>query len=107
MPPNGGFGGNTGVHDAHNLAWKLAMVLRGGDATVQRGKDPAKALRDMDLLRDGDIVLAGKKEPISLVFLDDGHAERIATGKRVTLSKSGCSPDSSVEKVARKSDAAK
>ena len=24
MPPNGGFGGNTGIHDAHNLAWKLA-----------------------------------------------------------------------------------
>jgi 2-polyprenyl-6-methoxyphenol hydroxylase-like FAD-dependent oxidoreductase len=29
MPPNGGFGGNTGIHDAHNLAWKLAFVLNG------------------------------------------------------------------------------
>jgi 2-polyprenyl-6-methoxyphenol hydroxylase-like FAD-dependent oxidoreductase len=29
MPPNGGWGGNTGVQDAHNLAWKLAMVLQG------------------------------------------------------------------------------
>ncbi len=29
MPPNGGFGGNTGVQDAHNLAWKLAAVLKG------------------------------------------------------------------------------
>ncbi len=29
MPPTGGFGGNTGVADAHNLAWKLAMVTRG------------------------------------------------------------------------------
>ena len=29
MPPNGGFGGNTGVQDAYNLAWKLALVLRG------------------------------------------------------------------------------
>ena len=29
MPPNGGFGGNTGIHDAHNLAWKLAYVLQG------------------------------------------------------------------------------
>jgi 2-polyprenyl-6-methoxyphenol hydroxylase-like FAD-dependent oxidoreductase len=29
MPPTGGFGGNTGVQDAHNLAWKLAMVLNG------------------------------------------------------------------------------
>ena len=29
MPPNGGFGGNVGVQDAHNLAWKLALVLQG------------------------------------------------------------------------------
>jgi 2-polyprenyl-6-methoxyphenol hydroxylase-like FAD-dependent oxidoreductase len=29
VPPNGGFGGNTGVQDAANLAWKLAMVLKG------------------------------------------------------------------------------
>jgi 2-polyprenyl-6-methoxyphenol hydroxylase-like FAD-dependent oxidoreductase len=29
MPPHGGFGGNTGVQDAHNLAWKLAYVLKG------------------------------------------------------------------------------
>jgi 2-polyprenyl-6-methoxyphenol hydroxylase-like FAD-dependent oxidoreductase len=28
MPPNGGFGGNTGVQDAQNLAWKLAAVLQ-------------------------------------------------------------------------------
>src|SRR5205823_7189788 len=29
VPPNGGFGGNAGVQDAHNLAWKLGMVLKG------------------------------------------------------------------------------
>jgi 2-polyprenyl-6-methoxyphenol hydroxylase-like FAD-dependent oxidoreductase len=29
VPPNGGFGGNTGIQDAHNLAWKLALVLAG------------------------------------------------------------------------------
>ena len=29
MPPNGGFGGNTGIHDAHNIAWKLALVIAG------------------------------------------------------------------------------
>ncbi|MFC4533190.1 FAD-dependent monooxygenase [Sphaerisporangium dianthi] len=28
-PPAGGFGANTGIHDAHNLAWKLAAVLNG------------------------------------------------------------------------------
>jgi hypothetical protein len=30
MPPTGGFGLNTGVQDVHNLAWKVAAVLRGG-----------------------------------------------------------------------------
>ena len=29
MPPTGGFGGNTGIQDAYNLAWKLASVLQG------------------------------------------------------------------------------
>lgn len=29
MPPTGGYGGNTGVHDGANLAWKLARVLDG------------------------------------------------------------------------------
>jgi hypothetical protein len=29
IPPTGGFAGNTGIHDAHNLAWKLAHVLNG------------------------------------------------------------------------------
>ena len=35
VPPTGGFGGNTGVQDAANLAWKLARVLKGeADATL-------------------------------------------------------------------------
>jgi putative polyketide hydroxylase len=33
LPPNrGGFGANTGIADAHNLAWKIAHVLRGVSA---------------------------------------------------------------------------
>ncbi|MGI9384298.1 MAG: FAD-dependent monooxygenase [Methyloligellaceae bacterium] len=29
FPPTGGLGLNTGVQDAHNLAWKLAAVIKG------------------------------------------------------------------------------
>lgn len=35
FPPTGGFGLNSGVQDAHNLAWKLAYVLGGwADASL-------------------------------------------------------------------------
>ena len=29
VPPTGGLGANTGIQDAHNLAWKLAAVVKG------------------------------------------------------------------------------
>ncbi|KAJ1396997.1 hypothetical protein SESBI_32170 [Sesbania bispinosa] len=29
FPPAGGFGMNTGIQDAHNLAWKIASVIKG------------------------------------------------------------------------------
>ncbi|XP_028772198.1 uncharacterized protein LOC114729368 isoform X2 [Neltuma alba] len=29
FPPAGGFGMNTGIQDAHNLAWKIAAVMKG------------------------------------------------------------------------------
>jgi len=29
FPPTGGFGMNSGIQDAHNLAWKLAYVIQG------------------------------------------------------------------------------
>lgn len=41
MPPTGGFGGATGVLDAHNLAWKLAAVIAGhaGDGLLDSYND--------------------------------------------------------------------
>ncbi|CAM3691326.1 FAD-dependent oxidoreductase [Kibdelosporangium persicum] len=45
-PPAGGFGANTGIHDAHNLAWKLAAVLRGwaGDALLDSYDDERRGV---------------------------------------------------------------
>lgn len=34
MPPSGAFGMNTGIADAHNLAWKLTAVLNGQASPV-------------------------------------------------------------------------
>ncbi|HEX9370202.1 MAG TPA: FAD-dependent monooxygenase [Roseiflexaceae bacterium] len=34
QPPTGALGGNTGIAEAHNLAWKLAAVLRGEARTA-------------------------------------------------------------------------
>src|SRR6188768_3002567 len=33
-PTRGGFGANTGIHDAHNLAWKLSAVLSGASSAA-------------------------------------------------------------------------
>ncbi len=45
-PPAGGFGANTGIHDAHNLAWKLAAVLHGwaGDDLLDTYHDERHAV---------------------------------------------------------------
>jgi hypothetical protein len=49
VPPNGGYGGNTGIQDAHNLAWKLALVLAGtaGPALLQTYDAERRAIGDL------------------------------------------------------------
>lgn len=37
FPPSGAFGMNTGMHDAHNLAWKLAVAQRAGSLGIGDG----------------------------------------------------------------------
>ena len=40
FPPAGGFGMNTGIQDAHNLAWKLAIAIQNErDDDVDRDED--------------------------------------------------------------------
>ena len=49
MPPTGGFGGNCGIQDGYDLAWKLAYVLDGRAghgllATYDEERQPVGAL---------------------------------------------------------------
>src|SRR5581483_8329665 len=48
QPPSGGLGGNTGIAEAHNLAWKLAAVLRGeaGEALLATYDSERRPLAD-------------------------------------------------------------
>nr|AFY23037.1 TamF [uncultured bacterium] len=67
LPPTGGFGGNSCVEDAHNIAWKLAAVLDGtaGPAlldTYEAERLPrARLLLGESLARAG-LFLAGAAE---------------------------------------------
>jgi putative polyketide hydroxylase len=60
LPPNrGGYGANTGIEDAHNLAWKLAAVLRGEAApalldTYDAERRPIAWLRHHQLFARAD-----------------------------------------------------
>lgn len=65
MPPNGGFNMNTGMQDAHNLAWKMAAVLQGwADERLLRSYEAerrpialfnaAEAVRNLEALVDKD-----------------------------------------------------
>jgi 2-polyprenyl-6-methoxyphenol hydroxylase-like FAD-dependent oxidoreductase len=60
MPPYGGFGGNTGIADAHNLAWKIAAVCTGeaGDALLDTYESERQPITEFTLkhvmLRAGD-----------------------------------------------------
>lgn len=97
MPPTGGFGGNTGIHDAHNLAWKLALVLGGkagpgllasydterrfiaertlGQALARLAawfKDPSKRLPDPEPIVDDLAVIFGQRYPAGALIAEPG-----------------------------------
>ncbi|ONI76221.1 hypothetical protein ALI144C_36755 [Actinosynnema sp. ALI-1.44] len=58
-PPSGGFGSNVGFQDAHNLAWKMAAVVKGWagqsllDTYDTERRPVATATAEQTLLLDG------------------------------------------------------
>lgn len=96
MPPTGGFGGNTGIQDAYNLAWKLEAVISGNagpellesydaerrpvaDRTLAQSlarlqawfKDPSRKLPPPEPVKDDNAVIFGYRYP-SGAFVEDG-----------------------------------
>ncbi|KAI9685038.1 MAG: hypothetical protein M1822_005430 [Bathelium mastoideum] len=60
LPPSrGGYGVNTGIHDGHNLAWKLAAVVSGASSpalltTYEAERRPVALLRYQQLYARSD-----------------------------------------------------
>jgi 2-polyprenyl-6-methoxyphenol hydroxylase-like FAD-dependent oxidoreductase len=96
LPPTGGFGGNTGIHDAHNLAWKLAMVLNGvagpalletyglerrfvAERTLAQAlarlsawfQDPGRRLPPPEPIRDDNAVIFGQVYPEGALLTEE------------------------------------
>ncbi len=78
FPPTGGLGLNTGVQDAHNLAWKLAAVLDGAAPpalldTYERERRPVAEFNAEQSLQNA---LRLFEVPRALGFSDDPEAAR-------------------------------
>ena len=78
LPPSrGGYGANTGIHDGHNLAWKLASVIAGVSKpslldTYEEERRPVALLRYQQLFSRSDY-LDQEKENVSI--LEDSAVE--------------------------------
>ena len=62
--PTGGYGGNTGVQDAHNLAWKVAMVLNGkADEALLESYNDEKQPAAMQMIEQGYQRYVSRSDP--------------------------------------------
>jgi putative polyketide hydroxylase len=81
LPPNrGGFGANTGIDDAHNLAWKLAAVLSGESApglldSYDAERRPIAELRHEQIFARADYKAYLKTPKSDAVILDESAIE--------------------------------
>jgi 2-polyprenyl-6-methoxyphenol hydroxylase-like FAD-dependent oxidoreductase len=81
LPPSrGGYGANTGIEDAHNLAWKLASVLSGQATprlldTYDAERRPIAWLRHQQIFARPDYQEAATPADAATPILDDAAME--------------------------------
>ncbi len=77
-----------------------ALVLSAqGTINLTQDAKPARRLGVMDLLRPGDHLAAAGDGQATLVFLSDGHRERLKGAVQVTVGEKECMPTSAVERL--------
>ncbi|MGY4385880.1 putative polyketide hydroxylase [Pedobacter sp. UYP24] len=79
-PTRGGFGANTGIHDAHNLAWKLAAVISKISSprllqTYSAERQPVAWERYLQTFARPDYAAYGNEETRATTILDDAAME--------------------------------
>ena len=81
LPPSrGGYGANTGIEDAHNLAWKLAAVLSGASApslldTYDAERRPIAWLRHDQIFARPDYKAQASPSAKDVAIIDDDAME--------------------------------
>jgi len=95
-PARGGYGANTGIEDAHNLAWKLAAVLNGTSApalldTYDAERRPVALLRHGQIFARPDYAQFARPADRDVPILDD---EAIELGQ---LYRSAAVPDAGAD----------
>ncbi len=79
-PTRGGFGANTGIQDAHNLAWKLSAVLSGVSTpqlldTYSAERQPVAWLRYVQTFARPDYAAYAPEEAKNQPLIDDAAME--------------------------------
>ena len=78
----------------------VAMALTAkGMVTYERDQEKPRHLGAMTLLRPGDRVQVPEGGEVMLVFLQDGHRERLKPGTKATVDANGCAPMQSVDRL--------
>ena len=81
LPPSrGGYGANTGIEDAHNLAWKLASVLSGASTpalldTYDAERRPIAWLRHGQIFNRPDYARVARPNDKDVPLIEDAAME--------------------------------